>query len=420
MSEQIQRKALNSMVSYVLLFALITCTLVFNYTETTFLGIPAYLWVNVLIVSFIGWVFLCILKNRGRAYWNKLFVYPICFAVMCAISTVYSYSPMDTLDRFKRMLIMFALMFSIYQYIMWSPENLERTLKAYTWSGLLAALYLFFNTDSLTGRIGSAIGDANLVGITFAFAVTIAIHFLKTEHRLVYLVPIAVISVAILLTGSRTSMGLLIMAILGNVYLSAYQNKWKMRYVILCTVGIILFLIGFLYLIMTVPLLYNNLGMRVQSFWQIIHGQESVYHESSTQTRGVFALRAFKWFLSSPLMGHGINTFPAYNATFGDGWYCFSHCDYVEILSGLGILGFIFFYTPFFCFIKQILWKVSKKEKRDYKILMGALSCEFLIGEIFLVMYYEKTTWILFAMLSAMYALSKEYKNEKGAGYCKQ
>lgn len=406
-------------ISTVLFFLLTSFTFIFNYNESSFLGIPAYSWVNIFIVLFITFMFLRCMKSGGKIAWDRTFKWPILFIIICFISIIYSYATNDTVDRCRRMLIMLALMLAVFQFVQTSEENLVRGLKVFIWSGFLASIYLFMHSNVLREmRIGRAIGDPNLVGFTFVFACTMAIHFFKEEKSKLYIFPIVSMGAAIILTGSRASFGLLIAAIVANVYLTAYQRKWNILKVTFITLIIGGVVVWGLYLVMNVPVLYNVLGMRLLSFYQITHGMQSVYNESSTQTRMIFIQRGFEWFLNSPfLLGHGINSFPSYNATFSIGWYSFSHCDYIEILSGVGIPGFIFFFAPYLTWIKDF-FKRGESKNQKYKILMLSLVIEFLLGEIFLCTYYEKGTWILFALLAALGRVSEDKLYEEGSDSC--
>ena len=406
-------------ISGIVMFLMTLCVLVFNYTDEGLLGIPGYLWVNILISGFIALQVLITLKNKGKIRWNKVYNSSIFFILLCFLSTFYSFAPDASFDRARRMIIMVGMSICIFQYSSKNLKNSEIALKSFSWAGFLGAIYLLVNS-SLGQRLGSLIGDANLVGITFSFAASIAIYIFKTENKIIYLVQIIILSFTILMTGSRTSMGLMITTIIGNIYIAAYQKNWKIRNIILITIGVIAGLLGFLYALMNIPILYDVLGMRVLSFYQITHGQTSVYGETSTQFRALYARRGFEWFLESPIWGNGINAYPAYNATFADGRFCFSHCEYAEILSGLGILGFIAYFFPYFKMGTSAIRRGKTPESTELKVLLFTLIVQLLLGSIFLVMYYEKPTWILFALMASILEVTQneDSREEESSGSC--
>lgn len=381
-------------------FMLCFFVFVFNYSSTKFIGITASTWTKLIILSFIIFSFATILYNGGLLIWSKLIGYYLLFVLFSVFSLASAFCFEDTFIRVKTMILLFLLLISVYQYLI-DLNCINAFLKAYVFAAMLAAIYLILVSD-LSNRIGDAVSDANQIGISLTFASTIAIHFLKKERKIIYLLGIVVMFIAILLTGSRTAFLLIVAAIICYTLLSAYQRHWPVwRVVLVISVALILIILG-IYAVFNYEPLYNILGIRLLSFYQIMHGQQSVYFESSTQTRMLYIRRAFEWFLDSPIVGHGLGSFPAYNVTQPLGEYCFSHCDYVEILSGMGIFGIVFF-VPFLKFIRCGFIRGVFEESQSSRILLLVLAVEFLISEVFLVMHYEKEIWFLIPLLIALY-----------------
>ena len=119
--------------------------------------------------------------------------------------------------------------------------------------------------------------------------------------------------------------------------------------------------------------------------------------------------------------GNGINAYPAYNATFADGRFCFSHCEYAEILSGRGILGFIAYFFPYFKMGASAMRRGCSAESKVLKVLLLTLIAELILGSIFLVMYYEKPTWILIALMTSIMEMTQnEYTGKEKDIGCSQ
>lgn len=401
------RKILNTLFFIMCLFVFI-----FNYNDTLFLGIPAYTWTNLTVVAYMGFSLYKVLKLQGGTLkWNGILTWFLLFVVACFISISYSYARNASISRTLRMFELFIMCIAIYQQLD-SKDNLDTHIMLYVWAGTLAAIYLMSFSDR-TQRIGDVVGDANQIGITFAFAATMALYLLKKKKKIIYLLSISVLTIAILLTGSRAALILIVLSIISNIYISAFQNRWSFLKVIVMTIVIVGILVGGLYMILNVESLYRTIGIRVLSFYQITNGKESVYHETSTFTRMKYMQSAFEWFLQSPIWGHGINSYQAYNRDFVFGVSAFSHCDYVELLSALGIIGAVIFFCPFLFFLRPMFSRGTFNDIQLQNVLMFSLSAEFLIGEIFLVMYYEKEIWILIPMLIRMYEISKAESMER-------
>ena len=383
----------------------------FNYNMTNFMGLPYATWTNICVIIFIMWViFAYIIPAHGIVIFNKYSVFQYLFILMSFISLIYTYNFNDTLDRVKRLLIVFILYICIYQFAS-EKENLRKCLKMYVWAAFAASVYMVSGSD-LSARIGGLLGDANQVGITLAFAATVAMYVLKTEAKIIYILPIILQGYAILFTGSRTAFVLLLLAIVCNICISAYQYHWKIRYILLAAIIMAGIIYGIFYAVMNMEILYDILGIRIESFIAIMQGETTSYQETSTQFRLIYMRRAFEWFLQSPLWGNGIGAFASYNDSFIDGRYCFSHCDYTELLSALGLPGFILFFYPLLIYIRSIFDFRGVNISREYRILLGSLTIEFLVGEVFLVMHYQKETWILLALLACIYKVSRN--NDRG------
>lgn len=373
---------------------------VFNFQTQTMMGISGNIWTNICILFFIIWWSLHVLK-LGHLMWNPIYTFACLFLLISFTSYLYSYAPDDTFDKVKTLILVAWMSVSIYQYIVLSGD-LDYVLKVYAFSGTLMALYIIIKSDFAdSARLGNVIGDENLVGITLALTATVALYLFFIQRNFFYILQFFFMGCIILLTGSRTAVTLLFLSVIIFLYVSAYLYHWKLRTILTATVilGIVLFVTWLA--IMNIPSLYDALGIRIISFFQISRGQHSINNEQSTQLRVLFAQRAFDWFADSPVWGNGINSFLSYNDTFANGHYCFSHCNYTELLSGVGIFGFLSYYGIFLYTLFNIC--ISKnKVALKYKTLILTLIVEILIGDIGLVVYYEKCTWILIAILAGI------------------
>lgn len=383
-----------------LFFLMISVVFVFNFNTDRVLGISGNSWANICIVLFMAWWGMNIFK-AGKIMWNRIYTFALLFVLLCFVSYIYSYAKDDTLDKTKTMAIVVLMSICIYQYIVMAGK-MDFVLKGYSVGGMIMALYIILKTGSEVGsRFGAVVGDANLVGITLSLTATVALHLFFTQHNMLYLIQFCCMGYVILLTGSRTAALLLLLAVIVLLYAGAYTWHWKLRTVVIITIVLGAALYALWQAVMTIPALHDTLGIRIISFLQISQGQHSIINEQSTHYRMLFAKRALDWFADSPIWGNGINSFPNYNSTFTDGRHCFSHCNYTEVLSGLGILGIISYYGMYIYSLFYV-WRSQSAVSIKYKPLVCALIIETLIGDIGLVVYYEKSTWILLAILAGI------------------
>lgn len=400
----------NDIFNDVLFFSMIFMVFVFNFNTDKILGISGNTWSNIFIFLFIAWWFANVCKT-GLIMWNRIYTYAIMFAFFCFTSYIYSYAKNDSLTKTKTIIVVTLMSISIYQYIV-TLKKIEFALKAYSVSGTFMAFYIILKVDSTIGsRFGDVIGDANLVGIILAYATTITLFLFFTKHNYIYILQACCMGYVILLTGSRTAALLLFGAVIVLIYVSAYTYRWKWYTVFMVTIALCAAAYIAWRAIIEIPVLYNALGIRIISFFQIFQKQHSINNEQSTQYRIILAQRALNWFADSPIWGNGINSFPDYN-TFIDGRTCFSHCNYTELLSGLGIIGFVPYYGMYIYSLGYV-WKSGRKRTLKYTALIWALIIESLIGDLGLVVYYEKCTWILIAIIAGIVnEISKQEREE--------
>ena len=399
-----------------LLFTLMCiCVYIFNFATGRILFLSGYMITNLLLGGFIVWSLFKSLRYHLMV-WNKIYTLAILFVFFGFLSSIGAYSVSDTLAKVRTMFLVVLLSMCIFKYIV-DEDKLDFALNVYVWAGTICAMYLLLNTNIGSDvRIGRVIGDINLVGISLAIANTIALYLLFTDKRKCHIVQIIIMGIVILLTGSRTAFAIFVVSIILVIYATAFVRKWKFRYVLLATILIIIAGLIIWHLIMTVPALYNSLGIRVVSFLQIQRGERSVINEQSTQTRRTLAKQALAWFEEKPILGNGIGSFPMYNATALGGKYEFSHCNYTEILSGEGIIGFILYYG---IFAYALCIGLFSKVKSKYNIILIALVIEYIVGDIGLVVYYEKVTWITIAIIAGLIIKIKNegYQEDNNSEY---
>ncbi len=389
----------------------VSCLFVFVFDKNTTIriaGVPLFQVNNALIVILVVWQIASCIRQGGVLHISSGYGSLILFVAMSCISLVYSISFSATFDRVKRLVIVLAYSIAIYQTSR-HKTSLHFYLKAFAWSGVAAALFLLISPQYRGSyglvRLGSAIGDENYVGITMAYAVCVLIYLYKVEKKKICLAGIGIVSGAVFLSGSRTAFVLLLLAVIGNVYFTAYQKKWKAGRVIGVSIVLLLLVIGVLYLVMNIPMLYNSIGVRIESFFDIMNGQKSSFNERSTQNRIRMMNTAMSMFYESPIWGKGINSFLGLY-----GGFC--HCDYTELLSGLGAIGFSLFFGPFVGMMFSMRKVKHESKSMDLAALLMTLVLMFLLGEILLVMHYEKLTWILFALIFSIRDVVLQHEKE--------
>ncbi len=109
-----------------------------------------------------------------------------------------------------------------------------------------------------------------------------------------------------------------------------------------------------------------------------------------------------KFFSNHPIIGTGLNTFIVQDST-----HHYSHNNYIEILVGLGIIGFFIYYAIHFRIFSKLLKLKTPTAKRIRLILLFSLMV-FIFMDSALVSYGYKIVVIMLFFLSIY--IDKLYK----------
>ena len=155
------------------------------------------------------------------------------------------------------------------------------------------------------------------------------------------------------------------------------------------TIFVLLLACAGYYAIMNVDVLYNAIGYRVEAMVLGISGGKA---DNSTAMRMVFISAAWKEFLKHPILGIGLDGFRYINPYE----FTYSHNNYVELLSELGVVG---------CFLYYSIWiKLTKNSIQIGKIGVNVLTLvsTVFITDIASVAYSNELTYIILGICLVM------------------
>lgn len=388
--------------------AMIIFIYIYNYQTSGFGNTVT----NLLILLFIGIEFLVVIGHKGRMVYNNSVNSYIFFLLSCMISVTYSFAQKDSLAKIKTIFILLLFLFALTEFLR-NTENIFFMLRAVALSAIIAGIYLLVKSDWATGsRMTGVIGDSNQVGAYLAYSLTVLMYCHKRKLIPAFIcfpATILMLSVSIL-SGSRSSTVITLFSIGAFVILTVKKNKFKpLKLLSLFIFGILILLIIF-HLIMTNELLYKIIGSRFVSFFEIMSGGNSSINENSIIERTLMRDLAFQKFTESVgtfFGGNGIGYFSAYYLSLG-GRYCFCHNNYVELLSGVGIIGTVFYYFPYISSGYYALKNYSSIYKYE-AITVIILLIQISLMHWFVVFYYQKLEFIF---ISIIICFGKILKNE--------
>lgn len=337
-----------------------------------------------------------LIKNYYKITISPYFYYQLIFIVVSIITMVVTVDYSDSFIELQKLLRIFLIGNSLITFID-SREKLITFYKLLVISGISLLVLLLAKippAEWFTRRLGgSEFGyNANEVGISLAISVILSTYLYNIKKEKIYPIIAVILSIAVLLTGSRKSLLLIFAGIAGVMYLNSSEVLKKARMVMIIF-GILA--IGY-YSIMNIPFLYEITGIRVQALIEsIFAGGEG---DGSTIVRQLMIRKGIELFKKKPLLGNGLGSF-ANLAGFGT----YAHNNYIELLANTGVLGFFSYYLSYIYILCKLIKYRKKSEIIPFLTLIGML----ILLEMGAVTYNEIIFQIIIIMAFASVKVAK-------------
>jgi hypothetical protein len=287
----------------------------------------------------------------------------------------------------KQLLPIFIVTISISVYIH-KISDIYDILKVFYISSLLMVSYIITHVDETLQGEGFRLGrmmvlddnvtwNSNVIAIVLVFAVYCGFFILwkysgkrKSFVRILYIVLSLGMIYLILLCGSRKGILMLIIPILCFNFYNLKQKFLKKVIGIIITLGISYVLI------MKVPFFYNIIGSRLEDMVNIVMNKTEGTEDTS---RLLLIPYGWEWFKEHPIIGVGINNF----RTLSNNTYLFAdknfyaHNNYIELLVGVGLIGFFIYYIGYFYVIRATLKKSTIVNKWIVSLFIVLLFVDF-------------------------------------------
>ncbi|PIE35299.1 hypothetical protein CSA56_04790 [candidate division KSB3 bacterium] len=279
--------------------------------------------------------------------------------------------------------------------------------------------FLYAESYQFYGRAVSVFLSPNYLGGFLAPMIIIAFVFLIwgpiTKNVKLYLIlPALLLNLwAITLTFSRGAMlqvffGIVVVEYLYARHISAKTLSWKVVFMALFAIGIILAGIGSYDIYMRSRLSgYSEASYR-RAFYNI--------HQTNDFYRKRAAVRALQTFAKHPIFGTGYGTFQAKGLAGLETFGMAVHNQYLKILAEMGLFGFIPFLILLGIVIKTCfdIWKKlqERQEVRVFPFLclsgMGAIAFGYLVADFLVTLNVSGYLWIFSGSIFTVQRLCQE------------
>jgi O-antigen ligase len=282
-----------------------------------------------------------------------------------------------------------------------SFNKVEKLIKFFVCATMLTIIKVFFFYGSLSGTPHSRIlritnraitvnGLAHMIGFSI---ILLTYLFIKSKKR-VYLFAIFFEFIPLFFFDSR--MGLLI-SIIGIFLFLFFDKKITPKLLTIISTGALI-------LILIIFTFNENFALQLKEM--LLFFSTSELKDSNLISRKQFIATGFEIFKRYPILGIGLNNFRFYSELH-NGIDLYSHNNYIEILSGLGIIGFIIYYWIFLRILFRLLIAYRKKVKSSELNLAITLTIALLLIQVGTVIY----SGVMFSILLLLSFYISEIKN---------
>lgn len=317
------------------------------------------LWLSIIIMTAVMMVRNGISRIQGKNIIMVTLSYGL-FLMWVYMSRNWAYVQRPNAGIIETMIRILPVLIVLAYYIN-SQERIYKILDIF----IIAAAYFAIvyiitspiSTYGTTAMRGITEQHRNFSAYLSAINIIFSYYMFDLTKKRKYLVCVTCSLALVVIAGSRGAIFSLAVMIVLYLLFQPSLNK-RMRNFL---VALVIVLIGS-YILFTNDYLYQIYGKRILEMFS--------NEDSSAEDRSYYIELAFQMFWQRPILGWGIDNFAYYLNVFGHyGREVYSHCNYAEILSCYGIVGFAFYYWPYFVTIKK-QWSVRYSNKLSKVLLI--------------------------------------------------
>ncbi|MCD7883279.1 MAG: O-antigen ligase family protein [Lachnospiraceae bacterium] len=233
--------------------------------------------------------------------------------------------------------------------------------------------------------------------LTLASYIAIARIF-TSDKKNIYIILSVLLYASCVFTGVRK---LMVLPFLFLYFFLLYRYRNNAAKILGVTIGVGVLAVLAVWIIMHYS---SSMATRINQLLLGLSG--SANQEASYSERSLLASLAWKCFKEHPIIGYAIGQFRIYSVHHG-GPELYAHCNWLEILADLGIIGFAIYYGTQFI----ILVRAYKKQSIVCCFVFAFILAN-MFSDIFQVSYYYDGHVVLFAVCSCL-LLSDYIKDDK-------
>lgn len=381
------------------LFFLVNLTM-FYYTN-------ALLYDVIMVGSILLCICYCALKKVQIVIPDVIILY-IVFLIWVGLSSAWEVG-IFPIKQYIVMILVGIVELMVYNFLIRDSDNISFLFKSIVITCLITGICFvgfYGGTTIVSERVDNEFMNTNVLGHTFSAGALLSLYLRYSIGEKRYYVPVLVLLGGILFSGSK---GALLDFMVGCLLFFVLKNNTNsVRTIRNAVIGVIIFVIIW-NMILYIPVLYNVIGYRVESFFNIIGGTESVHiGGNSNFMRMYMFLDGLIKFTDSPFIGHGFDAYRSMSLFE----MTYSHSYFIERLVGLGLIGSMLYYCQWVVLIKNIKKYIEQYTSLELAVIIAYMA-RIVIHDFIAVCYYDIFYHVVFMAMYYLISRPKELQPPK-------
>ena len=320
----------------------------------------------------------------------------------CFLSTIWAWDPANAMTKGISVFSMF-LCYSVALLCYQEYDSVDSLLKAVMWGGIIVMMVIIgtFGVGGILSllRYDDRLSEqfylnSNTVGVLCAISVTVNCYYILREKRLHWWNIFIISGVLIIAsTGSRQALALMAGGIVLLFLLVNMQGKSPYEIAIILLAGIIL-IAALLLLIARLPA-FSGIYKRMLSMIAAVTGVGKTDRSATTRLALIHA--GLLQFRQTPVLGIGMGSGHLVAWKYVNRTY-YLHNNFVEILSGGGLIGFVIYYSIYLWILGNYIR--FRRYATTETIICFTLLIMMLVEDYAAVTYYLKETFFYLMICS--------------------
>lgn len=338
--------------------------------------------VKLIRVFLAGAFVLYLMTNKNKYYKPSFYIaWSLIFLAYNAFMSQYALNPEYAKDY--TMTLMYVIITNLMIEYYMSEDNItEGIMRAIIIGAIAQGTYVFMTNGFLVfmNSRGTSNVNANSIGLNNAIALVFSVYLIGKTHKRIYKMEAIIVLVYMILSASRK-----VFIIAGVPLVIYYLLNSKNFVVTIRNIFFILIAVILVYVaVMRIPLLYDLVGVRLETMVSGFQGGET---DGSTETRMNLIEYGMEWYKKKPWFGYGLSNFMELMHRYKPGQISYyAHNNYVELLVDCGIVGFAIYYI--FYAITIIKGLKCIKNRNAISVMMLGLFVGLAVAEYGVVSYY--------------------------------